>query len=602
MAKGSRKNRRPSDGRGGAKSSGPIGQEGEDAATPPSVLSTAPAVRSSALAEGDEKLGGDCESTTAASVASGEYGRGCEAGSSKGGSAVGVGKGADGIPAAEDDGGGGGGGAAPVREGTVRASTELGISSGLSTSSPGSRVEGVAIPEPGASAAATAAGSDREIVSEKELDASMCGEMEEWTSVDGGGRAPERKATPWQARAGGIAQRQTGRSIPEEKNVVASASASAAATGAGAGTVVDGGGMDTAGKMLDQRSAPPPQRRDGEGTNTGTKVEERSASVEVAPETPNARRVAEETRIEEAADIPEPQAGPGAVPEFTAAPPLDIGGATPVANREMPVESGSKAAAADGAQTDTDPLTSPSDPALEAGLDRKAPDCPDTPARTEPQSTKDALAEGVDGVTAETPAATALATTVPIPPPLDPPAAAITADSSLQTAERDSVDGREEPEPPPSAAPASESATAAEGATGAWPASDVAKENATVDGAVGSDQGSTAVTRALPGPARESADAVAERVTAMASSGGSGRERAAAAKVAAEAATAAAVLASADAASKGVFHRRCDVFLVLLLRGCVCEISSCLCVRTLLGFFVLWLRSIASPGLSRFRI
>lgn len=537
MAKGSRKKRRPADGGGAKKKKAPIGKEGGDAPASPSVPSTT-------SAEGDKKRpGDDSEGITATSAAPGKRARGCEAGSSTGSSAQSLGKGAGGMPAAAD--------AAATDDAAVKEEVQASIegegSKELASSPPSGGVESVTVPQSGA-----AAGLEHEPVSNEELDASICSEMDEWIAVDGDGSALEGKATPLQPQQEDDAHGNAGCRIREDERIHLLASTSSASAAAAA--IVDGG-KEGAGKTRDQAAILSLQTGDGEGIGIGTEVEERPAKVEAVPEKPTARPIAEKVRVDEAGESSEPQGGAGAkaAPTLTAAPLLDVGAATPIAVRESPLESGSNAAPY-RAQAGTASSTALSNLALEEGSKGNAPDRPDIPAIQDPLSTKDTPADTVGGAIAETraaaaAAATAAATTVSMPSPSKPSRVAITAGSALQAAGRDSVDGVEEPQPPPSAALA---VTTGDGAIGTCPASDASKDDAAVGGAVGSQQKITAVAEVLPEPAPASSDAVIEGATALTSTGDSSREKAAAAKAAAEAATAAAVLASADAASKGV--------------------------------------------------
>ena len=441
-------------------------------------------------------------------------------------------------------------------------------SRGLASSSPGGGVEIVAVPESAAAsslAAAAAADADataagglgHATVSEEQLNASMCNEVDNWKAVNGGGGGvPEEEAAPLQPQEDGDPGRNTGSgiSIPEAQTNLSTSGASAvAAMTAAAAAAAVGGEEDGAEQPTDQAAATSVRGRGGEGIRIGAGVEDRSASVEVLPQAPTAPVIAKEVRVEavEESSGPRATAEVGAVPISTATPLLGIGAAASVEN---PLESGRSSADPDRcAPAETVPSRAvASKTGLEPGLNEESPPMEETHAGT------------VGVAVLESPADAAAATTAPPASASPSSEVPITSASALQAAGRNSVDVVEEPQPappppppPPAAASTSTSVTAAAAAAaagdtviGTCPASDGPKEDVPAGDMVGSEQ-SLSAQGVLSEAASASADAVRDRETALASTAGSGKEKAAAAKAAAEAATTAAVLASADAASKG---------------------------------------------------
>eukprot|EP00903_Cladosiphon_okamuranus_P006258 g6141.t1 len=554
MAKGLRKKRRPS-GNAGARKNAPISKgAGDEPAPAPAPAPRAPLTPTTSVEGDKERPSDESRGISTAAAASEKLARGSGASGSTENGGLSLGEGNDGAPAAAaaaaaaaavvaaaDGFDAAAAAGAPVIEGEkVLAGTGGESPRELASSSPGGGAEGAAIAESGpastdaaasaasaasaAFAAAAAAGLGTGTLSEEELDASMCSEMDEWIAVGDGGGAPEVKDASLQPQGGDDAHGTTGSEIPEAQvnALTLEASAPAAAVVEAAEIAVGGeGGAETS---PDHALPSSVQGSDGEGFGTG--AGESSASVEVVPQVPTAPVIAEEEASTGSGGSPEPPAEAEAVPNPTAIPPLDVGatGAGPDP----------------AAQAETASLTAATIPALEQELREGPPWTKDTPAGTVPVAPVETLAA-------------AAATTVPVALAPEPPGAAV-ADSELQTAGRDSVDG-EEPQPrlpPSSAAPTATCAEAGDNAVGTRAATDALKEDLVVDGAVGFEhqQLSAAEVVQEQEPAPASAEAAKEGTATLASTGGVGsREKAAAAKAAAEAATAAAVLASADAAT-----------------------------------------------------
>ena len=444
-----------------------------------------------------------------------EHTRGSRAGSSSASGGLSLGGGADGVPAAA---GATNTAAAAVGEQKVLVGAEGESLRELASPSPGDDAESAAVPESGKAVAAAAAGLGNETISEEELDASMCNEMDDWIGVNGRGSKPEGEGAPLRPHRDDPAHERT--------DVLGSEAAAAMAAAA-----IADGGKSGAGKSPDQAAvvASSLLGGDGKGIRVRAEVEARPASIEVVPRAPTAPAIAKEVGTEGVGGRSEPLGEAGAMPSSTAAPPLDMAAAAPAP-----------------AQAETAPLPASLLPAPEQGL-------------IEGSSSTKVTSAGTAGVAIEG-APAAGATAVPIESAPEPPGAAIPGDSALLAGGRDRADGVKGPQPPPSAPSAASAAAcgAAEGGDGAMGScaeSDASKEDAAVGGSVVNPEKKLSVT-----------EAVKEGATVGASTGDSGiKEKAAAAKATAEAATAAAVLASADAATAGVWMFVCE---------CVCP-----CVR-----------------------